>query len=99
MALWQMPCPRAGWCSGTISTFVPSDEINALVTEHQKSPEQRLAQCRLADEVTALVHGQEATAKARAAAEASHAIDEAPGFGVHVDGRKRVDGREVIVWG
>ena len=31
-----------------------------------------------------------------AAAEASHAIDEAPGFGVHVDGTKRVDGRQVM---
>ena len=31
-----------------------------------------------------------------AAAEAAHAIDEAPGFGVHVDGTKRVDGREVM---
>jgi dihydrolipoamide dehydrogenase len=31
-----------------------------------------------------------------AAAEASHAIDDAPGFGVHVDGSKRVDGREVM---
>lgn len=31
-----------------------------------------------------------------AAAEASHAIDEAHGFGVHVDGVKRVDGRAVM---
>jgi dihydrolipoamide dehydrogenase len=31
-----------------------------------------------------------------AAAEAAHAIGRAPGFGVHVDGRLRVDGREVM---
>jgi dihydrolipoamide dehydrogenase len=31
-----------------------------------------------------------------AAAEAAHAIDRAPGFGVHVDGVKRIDGREVM---
>ncbi|HEX4942937.1 MAG TPA: FAD-dependent oxidoreductase, partial [Usitatibacteraceae bacterium] len=31
-----------------------------------------------------------------AAAEASHAIDHASGFGVHVTGTKRVDGREVM---
>jgi dihydrolipoamide dehydrogenase len=31
-----------------------------------------------------------------AAAEAAHAIDRAPGFGVHVDGTVRVDGREVM---
>ncbi len=31
-----------------------------------------------------------------AAAEASHAIDTAPGFGLHIDGHKRVNGREVM---
>ncbi len=31
-----------------------------------------------------------------AAAEAAHAVDRAPGFGVHVDGPLRVDGREVM---
>ena len=31
-----------------------------------------------------------------AAAEAAHAIERAPGFGVHVDGPLRVDGREVM---
>src|SRR6478672_4905585 len=31
-----------------------------------------------------------------AAAEAAHAIGRAPGFGVHVDGSLRVDGREVM---
>jgi dihydrolipoamide dehydrogenase len=31
-----------------------------------------------------------------AAAEASHAIDKAPGFGVHIEGRKVVNGREVM---
>jgi dihydrolipoamide dehydrogenase len=31
-----------------------------------------------------------------AAAEAAHAIERAPGFGVHVDGKTRIDGREVM---
>ena len=31
-----------------------------------------------------------------AAAEAAHAFDRAPGFGVHVEGKVRVDGREVM---
>jgi dihydrolipoamide dehydrogenase len=31
-----------------------------------------------------------------AAAEAAHAIGRAPGFGVHVDGKVRIDGREVM---
>jgi dihydrolipoamide dehydrogenase len=31
-----------------------------------------------------------------AAAEAAHAIDAAPGFGVHIDGARRIDGRAVM---
>src|SRR5512137_173679 len=31
-----------------------------------------------------------------AAAEAAHAVDDAAGFGVHIDGRRRIDGREVM---
>lgn len=31
-----------------------------------------------------------------AAAEAAHAVHEAPGFGIHIDGKLRVDGREVM---
>ena len=31
-----------------------------------------------------------------AAAEAAHSIERAPGFGVHIDGKLRVDGREVM---
>ena len=40
-------------------TFVPVGEIDALVDEHQQNPGLRLAQRRLAAEVTALVHGQD----------------------------------------
>ena len=39
-------------------TFVPVDEIDALMAEHAAAPGRRLAQRRLAAEVTALVHGQ-----------------------------------------
>ena len=31
-----------------------------------------------------------------AAAEAAHAVEQAPGFGVHLDGKIRIDGREVM---
>ena len=43
-------------------TFMPLEEIEALITEHNKAPEKRLAQKKLALEVTATVHGLE-TAK------------------------------------
>ena len=39
-------------------TFLPVDEIDALVAEHAENPGLRSAQRRLAAEVTALVHGQ-----------------------------------------
>jgi len=39
-------------------TFLPVDEIDALIVEHQQQPGLRVAQRRLAAEVTALVHGQ-----------------------------------------
>lgn len=39
-------------------TFLPADAIDALVEEHLQSPGLRVAQRRLAAEVTALVHGQ-----------------------------------------
>jgi len=39
-------------------TFLPVDEIDALVAEHEQNPGLRSAQRKLAAEVTALVHGQ-----------------------------------------
>ncbi|MBS2970030.1 tyrosine--tRNA ligase [Metabacillus sp. KIGAM252] len=41
-------------------TFLTHEEINALEKEVQEAPEKRAAHKRLAEEVTAMVHGQEA---------------------------------------
>ncbi|MBQ9564092.1 MAG: tyrosine--tRNA ligase, partial [Synergistaceae bacterium] len=41
-------------------TFLPLDDIAALMAEHNERPERRAAQRRLAFEVTRTVHGQEA---------------------------------------
>lgn len=40
-------------------TFLTLDEIAAVMAEHAKAPEKRLAQRRLAEEMTRLVHGNE----------------------------------------
>ncbi len=48
-------------------TFLPMAEIQTLLVEHQAAPEKRLAQKRLAAEMTTLVHGADATAQALAA--------------------------------
>jgi tyrosyl-tRNA synthetase len=47
----------------------PLEEVLGLAAEHQASPERRLGQRHLADEITALVHGPTAAAAATAAAE------------------------------
>ena len=56
--------------SSSSSRCARSAELDELLAAHAAAPEQRLAQRALADEVTALVHGEEA---ARAAAEAADA--------------------------
>ncbi|WP_088185776.1 tyrosine--tRNA ligase [Desulfosporosinus sp. FKA] len=45
-------------------TFLTIDEINALAQDLEREPEKRKAQRTLASEVTSLVHGQEALARA-----------------------------------
>lgn len=52
-------------------TFLPLPEIATIVAEHQKAPESRSGQKRLAFEMTSLVHGE---AEARKASEAADAI-------------------------
>ncbi len=41
-------------------TFLDVDEIRTIVAEHEKSPEKRVAQQRLAEAVTILLHGADA---------------------------------------
>src|SRR5690606_14287021 len=45
-------------------TFLTEEEINALDEELKTAPEKRAAQKTLAEEVTKLVHGEEALAQA-----------------------------------
>ncbi|PIQ25013.1 tyrosine--tRNA ligase [bacterium (Candidatus Blackallbacteria) CG17_big_fil_post_rev_8_21_14_2_50_48_46] len=52
-----------------IFTFLGLDEISTLCAEHAEKPEQRLAQKRLAAEVTRIVHGEEALEKVLLASE------------------------------
>jgi tyrosyl-tRNA synthetase len=48
-------------------TLLPMEEVRAVAAEHAEHPERRAGQRRLAEEVTRLVHGEEATAAATAA--------------------------------
>ena len=51
-------------------TFLGRDEIDALAAANVERPQERAAQRRLADEVTAMMHGPNAVESARAAAAA-----------------------------
>ena len=51
-------------------TLLPMPEVRDVVAEHERAPERRLAQRRLADEVTGFVHGAGAVSRANLAAEA-----------------------------
>jgi len=42
-----------------IFTLIGKEEINLLISEHQKSPHERILQKRLAEEVTVMVHSRE----------------------------------------
>jgi tyrosyl-tRNA synthetase len=53
----------------------PLSEIDELMSQHAASPDRRPAQRALADEMTALVHGQEAAAAAREAADVLFGAD------------------------
>ncbi len=58
----------ARWLS--FFTFLPLEEVAAVVREHELDPGRRVAQRRLAREVTALVHGEAEADRAEAAARA-----------------------------
>jgi len=51
-------------------TLLPVAEVKGLMAEHEKSPSDRLAQKRLADEALTIIHGQAAVRQANLAAEA-----------------------------
>lgn len=53
----------------------PMEEIDDLVAQHDAAPERRLAQRALADELTGLVHGSEASRAAAGAAEVLFGAD------------------------
>lgn len=61
-----------------IFTFLQTDEINSLITQHKTSPEKRILQKKLAEEVTKFVHGNDALQEALAATEKAFTQKEIP---------------------
>jgi tyrosyl-tRNA synthetase len=52
-----------------IYTLLDKNQIQELIDSHREHPENRLAQQRLAEEVTKIVHGNDASARAKAVTE------------------------------
>lgn len=50
-----------------IFTFLPKQEIESLISQHNDAPHQRVLQNRLADEITSMVHSVEELIKAKKA--------------------------------
>ncbi len=53
-----------------VFTLLTRDEIESVIVQHSKDPAKRLAQSKLADDVTATVHGRSVGAAAASASEA-----------------------------
>lgn len=50
-----------------IFTFLPKEEIEALIANHQEAPNRRVLQSKLAEEITIMVHSKEDLTKAQKA--------------------------------
>ncbi len=61
-----------------IFTFLSPDEINPLIDEHKSTPEKRLIQKKLAEEITKFVHGNDALQEALTATEKAFTQKEIP---------------------
>lgn len=75
-----------------IFTFLTQPEIQALLDAHAKDPGQRILQKRLAEEVTAFVHGREELGKAIETTQKLFANQTAPAESLSVEDLEGMDG-------
>ncbi|MBN8676258.1 MAG: tyrosine--tRNA ligase [Chitinophagales bacterium] len=77
-----------------IFTFLSKAEIETILTEHSKDPGQRSLQKRLAEEITAFVHGKDELAKAIETTQKLFANQTAPAESLSI---KDLEGMEGVV--
>jgi tyrosyl-tRNA synthetase len=75
-----------------IFTFLTQEEINIILATHQQDAGKRLLQKRLAEEVTAFVHGDAALAEAIATTEKLFANQSAPAESLSVEDLQGMEG-------
>jgi tyrosyl-tRNA synthetase len=73
-------------------TFLAFDEIESISTQHHTDPSQRLMQRRLAEEVTAFVHGKEELGKAVDTTEKLFANQNGPVDALSIDDLEGMEG-------
>jgi tyrosyl-tRNA synthetase len=75
-----------------IFTFLSKTEIETILTEHRKDPGQRSLQKRLAEEITAFVHGKEELAKAIETTQKLFANQTAPAESLSIEDLEGMEG-------
>ena len=75
-----------------IFTFLTLEEIEHVSSEHQKNASQRLLQKRLAEEITAFVHGKEELAKALETTQKLFQNQNAPAESLSIDDLESIEG-------
>lgn len=79
-----------------IFTFLPQDEVNRLLEQHQEDASKRVLQKRLAQEVTIFVHGEEEFRKAVETTEKLFSQQHAPAESLSVNDLESIQGIEKI---
>ena len=80
----------AAWIK--IFTFLPQDEINALITAHEGNPADRILQKKLAEELTIFVHGQSEFDKAVETTQKLFSSTKAPIDALSVEDLESIEG-------
>jgi tyrosyl-tRNA synthetase len=75
-----------------IFTFLSLDEIDNVTNEHQKDPAQRILQKKLAEEITAFVHGRDELEKALETTQKLFANQHAPADTLSINDLEQMDG-------
>ncbi len=75
-----------------IFTFLPQEEVNALIGAHKQDAGKRILQKKLAEEVTAFVHGQEALTEAITTTEKLFANQSASAESLSVEDLESMEG-------
>lgn len=79
-----------------IFTFLTQEEVTTIITEHNQSPEKRILQKRLSEEITRFVHGAEALDNATSLTQKLFDNQNAPAESLSVDDLENMEGIQKI---